>query len=174
MWYMTKKNVCESVWPLFGTITDFWLSSHKSPYQGVFLALHRIPSNAHVILCWCTDLVWGSSSPCLRPQAVGFFWMFVPGHVSSSSILSWTNHAVIFQNILSRTVIQENWCNMVSLLVWYFFNQELLFKISVLLEMLPVKFPVATQESLTLKAEISCKAEGMFCCKGLSSSTLHC
>lgn len=39
-----------------------------------------------------------------------------------------------------------------------FFHQELLFETSVLFERLPVKFPIATQESLALKAEISCKS----------------
>lgn len=101
------------------------------------------PSNTHVIPHWCTDLVQGSSSPCCETSGCGVFWVFVPGHVSSSSILSRTNHVVIPQNILLLIRIQEKWCNTVSL-VGLFFTQELLFKVSVLLEMLPVKFPIAT------------------------------
>lgn len=38
-----QKNLYELVWPLFSTIKDCWLWSHKSPYQRVFLALHWIP-----------------------------------------------------------------------------------------------------------------------------------
>lgn len=98
---------------------------------------------------------------------------FVPGHVSSSSILSRTKHVVILHNILLLIGIWEKCCNSETFIA-FFFDQELLFGISVILEMLLVKLSIATLESLILKVEFSCKSESVFCFKGLSSCILCC
>lgn len=43
------------------------------------------------------------------------FLMFVPGQVSSSSVLSRTKRVVIFQDMLLLIGKQEKWCNAVTL-----------------------------------------------------------
>lgn len=83
-------------------------------------------SNTRVILRWCVNLVWGSSSSCLRPQPGVVVGVDIcPDHVSSF-IQDQAHDFLSKYEVTSRK--QDKWCNSNSS---GFFSWKFLFKIYV-------------------------------------------